>query len=340
LDQIPTVAIVIPCRNEEQYISACLDSILASDYPKEKLEVWVCDGMSDDKTPAIVQEYADKWESVRYLENPEKFTPQALNLGLKASQASIKMILGAHSELDDQYVRKSAEILMSHPEVGCVGGIIDNKYENDTSELIGKAMSSPFGVGNAHFRTGTSSGYVDTVAFGAYRAEVFEQIGFFDEDLVRNQDDEFNFRLTKAGWKIWLDPTIRATYYVRSSIGRVVKQFYQYGYWKVYVNQKHKSVTSLRQLAPPLFTLWLVASLVLAFLWPFSRIGLILGLVMYFFVGLYFAIRKDGRMTQSVNMLGVFFMLHLSYGSGYLIGMIQFMLLRKKPSKRSTKLTR
>jgi GT2 family glycosyltransferase len=119
-------------------------------------------------------------------------------------------------------------------------------------------MSSVFGVGNAHFRTGGKSGCVDTVAFGAYRREVFERVGFFDEELARNQDDEFNYRVVQGGFKIFLDPAIQSDYFVRGSISKLYKQYDQYGYWKVFVNKKHGAVTTLRQLAPPLWVLFLL----------------------------------------------------------------------------------
>lgn len=311
-----------------------------SNYDLNKVEVLVCDGLSEDSTVKIVLEYEQAHTGIKYLKNEDRFTPQALNLGMRSSSAEVKIILGAHAEIDTEYIRLCVKELNDRPEVGCVGGIIENIFENEDSELIGMAMSSPFGVGNAHFRTGTSSGYVDTVAFGAYRAEIFEQIGYFDEDLVRNQDDEINFRLVKSGWKIWLEPGIKSKYYVRSSIRKVTRQYYQYGYWKVFVNKKHKTVTSFRQIVPPAFVFWLIVAIPAAVIWPLARLGLLTGLLTYVFIGLFFAIRKSGRMTKAFHILVVFFILHTSYGLGYLWGIFRFSFLRKDPSKKSANLTR
>ena len=248
-----TIAIVIPCRNEEKHIYRCISSILKSDYPKEKCDIYVCDGLSDDNTRSIVEKIASEETNVHLLDNIKRTTPYALNIGLKASEADIKVILGAHSEVYPDFLKENINTLKENPNADCVGGIIENVYEDKRSEIIGKAMSSPFGVGNAHFRTGNMEGYVDTVAFGAYRSKVFDKIGYFDEDLTRNQDDEFNYRLIKNKGKIYLSSKIKTKYYVRGSFKKLIIQYKQYGYWKVYVNKKLKAITTIRQLIPLFF---------------------------------------------------------------------------------------
>ena len=229
------VAVIIPCKNEEHYIEKCINSILNSNYPKELLSIYVCDGLSTDNTVEIVKNSIKNNPEVNLLINKEQTTPQGLNLGLKTAQSDVKIILGAHSEVDPNFIQENVNILQQHSEVGCAGGVIKNVFENKTSEVIGAAMSSPFGVGNAHFRTGAKDGIVDTVAFGAYRKEVFEKIGYFDEELVRNQDDEFNFRLIKNGYKIYLSQKIISLYYVRASFKKLFKQYYQYRLVKIFV---------------------------------------------------------------------------------------------------------
>ena len=190
-----SVAIVIPCRNEEKYIGKCIDSILKQDYPQEQLLVYVCDGKSNDGTVRIIDAYAAKYSNIRLLINEKQTTPFALNLGIKESDSDVVIILGAHAELYPDYVSNCIKAFSFDQNIGCTGGIIENVYENETAAVIGKAMSSGFGVGNAHFRTGNKDGLVDTVAFGAYKKEVFEKIGLFNEELIRNQDDEFNGRI-------------------------------------------------------------------------------------------------------------------------------------------------
>lgn len=202
-------------------------------------------------------------------------------------------------------------------------------------------MSSVFGVGNAHFRTGGKSEYVDTVAFGAYRREVFERVGFFDEELARNQDDEFNYRVLQGGFKIYLDPAILSDYYVRGSISKLYKQYDQYGYWKVFVNKKHGAVTTLRQLAPPLWVFFLLVG------WTGVLIHPILGrmyavvVAMYVALAFYTASRMPVKSLRKFMMLlRTFGVLHFSYGLGYLRGVIHFYFLGRKPSTHSERLTR
>ena len=201
-------------------------------------------------------------------------------------------------------------------------------------------MSSAFGVGNAHFRTGSKNGFVDTVAFGAYRNEVFEKIGYFDEDLIRNQDDEFNFRLLQNGFKIYLNSNIKSKYYVRASFSKLYKQYYQYGYWKVYVNKKHKAVTSIRQLVPLFFVLFLFLGFTLSFLHWILGTLFSLGLLAYIGLAIVFASQKSTSFEKITGIAYTFFLLHFSYGLGYLVGIFDFIALNKGPRISSQKLTR
>jgi len=335
-----SVSIIIPCRNEEKYISRCLDSIIHSNYDKTVLSVYVCDGMSDDATPNIIKQYAIQYSFIHFVLNTQKTTPFALNLGIKTSQADIMIVLGAHAEIASDYVEKCIKCFEIDNSIGCVGGVLENVYDNSSSESIGKAMSSSFGVGNAHFRTGNRNGFVDTVAFGAYKKEVFQKAGYFDEELIRNQDDEFNYRLIKNGYKIYLSDTISAKYHVRSSFSKLFKQYYQYGYWKVFVNKKHKSITTLRQIVPSLFVLFTVIGFLftIAFpkvvLLPFSVV-----LIMYFTMAMISAI-KQSSVLKIFPIVFSYLILHFSYGTGYLEGIWRFYFLAQNPSDRTTELTR
>jgi glycosyltransferase involved in cell wall biosynthesis len=334
-----TVSIVIPCRNEERYIARCLDSIVNCNYPKELLEVFVCDGKSDDGTVAEIKEF-NIYDYINLLINEKLTTPYALNIGIQNSASDVVIILGAHAEIYPDYIDKCVAILNSEKTIGCTGGIIVNVNEDETSLLIALAMSSTFGVGNAHFRTGSKEGYVDTVAFGAYKREVFTEIGFFDEELSRNQDDEFNYRLVKAGYKIFLSPEIRTRYYVRSSIKKLFNQYYQYGYWKVYVNVKHKAVTTARQLIPALFVFFILLFGFLSFLSPTIRLLFFSGLTLYFLLAMYSAVKKSNNLIRIFKILWIFLILHFSYGLGYIEGIIDFLLLRKKISDKKAILNR
>lgn len=324
-----SVSITIPCRNEQQYIGKCLQSIVDCNYDKSMLSVFVCDGLSDDQTPAIIKDYSNRYNFIHLIENKKKTTPFALNLGLKANNADIKIILGAHAEIYPDYITKCIEAFTFDDQLGCVGGVIENVYENEISEVIGKAMQSSFGVGNAHFRTGQKDGYVDTVAFGAYKKEVFEKIGYFDEELIRNQDDEFNFRLLKNGFKIYLFRPIQSKYYVRASFKKLYKQYYQYGYWKVYVNKKHQTITTMRQLVPLFFVLYLFGGALLSLIHPYIMQLYTMVLLLYFSAATYSASRQTNSITSLFQVVKCFFILHFSYGLGYLKGIIDFFIMKK-----------
>lgn len=336
----PIVSIVIPCRNEEAYITKCLDSIVACNFDKKRLQVIVCDGMSEDKTPELILAYSQQFPFIHYTENKEKTTPQAFNLGFKQFVFDIGIILGAHAEIDKDYITNCLKAFDVDPEIGCVGGVIENVNENQTSEAIGLAMSSVFGVGNAHFRTGTKSGFVDTVAFGAYKKEVFETCGYFDEELIRNQDDEFNFRIQKFGFKIWLEPTVKSKYYVRASFKKLSRQYFQYGYWKVYVNRKHKAITTLRQLVPAVWVLYLFLGFIPGFFFTSLFYLYASGVFLYLMLSKFAALKTANHFRQVPQILYAFWILHFSYGRGYIKGIFDFIVMGKKPAQKQAELTR
>jgi GT2 family glycosyltransferase len=331
------VSLVIPCRNEAAYIGRCLDSIIACNYPKDHLQVYVCDGQSDDGTVAIIQRYEKEHPWIHYLENKARTTPIALNLGIKTSSADIDIILGAHSEIDVDFVKNNVAAHESDPAAGCTGGIAINVFENETSKAVGAAMSSSFGVGNAYFRTGGKEGYVDTVGCGAYRKEVFHKVGYFDEELTRNQDDEFNYRVNKGGYKVLLKKNIILRYYVRASFKKLFRQYYQYGYWKVYVNRKHTTITTLRQLVPAFFVLFLLSAAALPFLPGIITYAYLGVLALYLVAGGTAAARSGASFFK---VLFSFIVLHISYGAGYLEGIAAFLLFRKGPKRSSTSSSR
>ena len=336
----PFFSIVIPCRNEERYIGACIRSVIGNGYPQDRYEIWVVDGMSTDRTPDIVKGLIQESSRVYFLQNHLQYTPAGLNLGIRRAGGEVIMILGGHAVLQKGYLQRCEALLAQFPDVACVGGIIENVHGDENSEAIGMAMSSPFGVGNSRFRTGGKAGFVDTVAFGAYRREVFDRCGFFDEDLVRNQDDEFNYRLQLQGMKIYFSPELQSDYYVRTSFLYLWKQFYQYGYWKVYVNRKHKKVTSLRQLVPLGFVLYLLAvfPVLLAgsgLIWVWAA-----GIFVYTAISALSAVKAAGITSRAFGVMYAFLAMHLAYGIGYLEGILQFVILGLPPAGKKMRITR
>lgn len=335
------VSVVIPCRNEGKHIAKCIQSIIDQSYGIENIEVFVCDGCSDDNTQDIIKEYSIKYPQIRLVINEKRVAPTAMNLGIKAAEGEIIIIFGAHAYMNNDYVVLCVEKLRS-ANIVCVGGRIINISENSMAEAISFAMGSPFGVGNALFRFSDKEQLVDTVAFGAYKRSIFNEIGYFDEELVRNQDDELNFRITKSGNKILLAPDIISHYYTRGSFSKLWRQYFQYGFWKVRVIQKHKKPSALRHLIPLLFVSSLMGGIVLS---PFSKIVRYLFLteiLVYLTGAITFSLKAyKGKIKYVPRMVISFLILHLSYGIGFLEGLIAFYCLKSnKPVEKNTKSSR
>lgn len=334
-------SIVIPCRNEIDHIEEVLQSIYENDYPRDLIEVLIVDGISNDGTRELLAKIQGKYGQIEIIDNPKQKTPFAFNLGVKAAQGDIVMICGARFVLSENYIKEIVTVLNNQPEVGCVGGRIINRYENPTSEIISKAMSSKFGVGFNNFRTVQKDIYVDTVTPPAFRKTIFEELGYFDERLTRNQDDDFSFRIIKAGYKILLKSNISFEYFVRASFSKLFKQYRQYGYWKVFVNKKHKTVTTLRQLFPLFFVISLLLFPILILINRIFEYLFYVELLAYFLLNFIFSLE-----TNRLNIISVFkqmfacFILHLSYGIGYTEGIIDFLIFDKQPNKTNETLSR
>jgi glycosyltransferase involved in cell wall biosynthesis len=322
---LPRVSVIMPIRNEERFIARSLGAVLEQEYPAELLEVLLVDGMSTDETRTVAHRIAAEQSSdhhmpVTLLDNPAQHVSAAFNRGLREARGEIVIIVGGHCEIAPDYVRRCVETL-ERTGAACVGGPMQTIGETGVARTIALAQSTPFGVGGVAFRIGRAQpGYVDTVAFGAYRREVFDRIGGFDEELVRNQDDEFNFRLTQSGGKIWLDPTIGSRYYSRASLRGLWRQYYQYGFYKVLVIQKRGAVPSWRHLVPGAFVLALLASLLLGFVTrrPLLAASVAGSYAAANLVASALTAREDPRALPLLP--AAFATMHLAYGLGFLMG--------------------
>lgn len=323
------VSIVIPIRNEAAYIERCLDAIVAQDH--RALECWVVDGMSTDQTRQLLAPYLQKHAWIRCLDNPEQTAPYAMNYGLAQVSGEVIIRVDGHCEIAPDYVSRCLHLL-NETGADCVGGPLVSQGDTRRAQAIALAMSSPFGVGNARFRYSQKPGWVDTLAFGAYRKAVFDTVGHFNPELTRNQDDEFNYRLRSAGCTIYLSPEIRAIYYTRGTYRKLWQQYQGYGLWKVRVMQQYPGSTQWRHLIPGGF----VAALTLGLLGHRTRRGqqfLALILVLYSLLALLLGFRRCQREASSLRsssawsylpeMLGSFPILHLAYGVGFWRGVFQ-----------------
>jgi glycosyltransferase involved in cell wall biosynthesis len=320
------VSVIIPVRNEERYIEKCIQSILKQTYPKENLEVFLVDGRSEDRTREIIEEYTKRYPFIKLLDNPDRIVPTALNRGVKAAKGEIIIRMDAHTVYAEDYIEKCVETL-KEVDADNVGGPIVTLPGDDTiiAKAIALATSHPFGVGNSKFRTSRKAEYVDTVTFGAFRRDVFQRVGFFDERLVRNQDIEFNYRIRRSGGKIFLNPAIKSFYYNQATLRGLWKQNFRNGMWNIFTTALTNSPLSLRHYIPFAFVSSLLVSLFLSF-FRYEFFILFLSIVgLYVLTGLFFSIKigLKTRIAYIPFLFASFLTLHLSYGFGSLSGLLK-----------------
>jgi len=332
---IHKVSIVIPCRNEEKFIGKVLDNVIAQDYPKELLEVFVADGESEDSTTTIINEYSKNYPYIKYISNPEKVVPFALNKAIRMAEGMVIVRMDAHAVYPENYV---SELVKGLEKYDChnTGGvwITEPANNSDKAKAIAWATSHPFGIGNAWYRLDIKSPKkVDTVPFGCYRREVFEKIGLFDEELVRNQDDEFNARLIKNGGSVYLLPHVKIRYFARETFGKMAKMFYQYGLYKPLVNLKIGTPATVRQFVPPMFVLYLAITFLAGIFYPSFLYLFFAGMFLYGLASIIvsWSIIQKRKKTVSIffQLILAFPVIHFSYGFGYLAGILRFLLFRK-----------
>ena len=338
----PTVTAVIPCRNEENYIESCIRSVLAQEAVPGGFEVIVADGMSDDGTREILARLTGEDKRLRVIDNPGRTTALGMNAGIRHARGKFVAIMGAHSKYASDYLRASLAV-SGATNADNVGGSMICRGQNRLQRAIAAAHHSPFSVGGARWHNVKYEGPADTVFGGFYRRSVFERIGYFDESLLRNQDDELNLRLTRAGGKIWHSPSIRSFYCPRASLGALFRQYLQYGYWKVAVMKKHRRPTALRHLVPGLFVCALIflplLGLLFAPLFFFLWLAC-LGAYAVANVGASLATAARTEWSFLPLLPLIFACYHIGYGSGFLRGVIGLVILRRAPSATFTQLTR
>lgn len=328
------VSIVCPIYNEEKFIGKCIESILEQDYPRDRFEVFFVDGMSKDNTRKIVSEYASQYDFIHLLDNPDKIVPPALNKGILRAKGEVIIRIDGHCIYPKNYVSILVHYLFQL-KADNVGAVWNTLPAKDTSicKAIAIGASHRFGIGNSLHKVGAKEIVeTDTVPFGCFRRGIFEKIGMFDEDLIRNQDDEFNARIIKNGGKIFLIPELVIDYYARDRVTKMAKMFYQYGLFKPLVNKKLGAPATIRQFFPLLFLVGLITG---GFLSCFSSLIFdiyLFVLVLYIALALYFSVKefvvqKDWKLIFLLPF--IFFIIHLSYGWGYLKGGYKVFLTKK-----------
>jgi succinoglycan biosynthesis protein ExoA len=319
----PFVTVVMPVRNEAACIRGSVSAVFNSDYPGERFEVIVVDGMSTDRTRKIVRDLMRKHSRLVMVDNVRQIVPTALNIGVKRAKGGVIVIVGGHCRVSSDFISENVRALRAHPEAWGVSGPIRHVAGSDTGKAIALAMSHPLGMGNALHRFPDYEGYVEGAPFPALRKWVFKKIGYFDETMVRNQNDDFNFRMKRAGGAVFITPRVKYEYDVREDLGKLFRQFLQYGFWRIPLIEKHHKLINLRQIVPSLFYLSSAALLVLGL--ATGRLFAAFALPAVYAVSLMLVsasfIRKAGPKV-AVRVPLAIAVIHFSYASGFAFGLI------------------
>lgn len=340
-DSKPLVSIVLPCRNEQGFIQDCLQSLLKQELPEGGLEIVVADGMSTDGTREYLQQLAASHPQIRVLDNPGRIVSTGLNGAIRIARGDFIVRMDAHTVYAPDYVQRCLAVLR---ETGAdnVGGPMRTTAATFMERAIRAVFHSAFAVGGARSHRTDYDGYVETVIYGCWRRELFERIGYFDEELVRNQDDEHNLRLVRAGGTIYQSTRIQSWYHVRGSLRTLFRQYMQYGYWKVLVIRKHRLPASWRHLVPGAFLGGLCLLGIAGLVWQPAAWGALSLAAVYaaavLAAALVIAARTQWTLLPALPIIVPCF--HLGYGYGFLRGLVDFILLKNAPAARFVQLTR
>ncbi len=321
---LPKVSVIVPCYNEQSTIRLLLDALHRQTYPRADMEVIVADGFSKDGTREIITAFQKDCPelNVRVVDNAKRSIPSGLNRAIEVARGEIILRLDAHSQPYPDYIANSVS---AHGEGrgANVGGVWDIRPGAETwiAKSIAVAAAHPLGVGDALYRHTKQAAEVDTVPFGSFRRELIDQVGFFDESLLSNEDYEFNARVRKSGGKIWLDPSIRSIYFARSTLLELIRQYWRYGFWKWRMLHRYPDTLRWRQALPPLFVLSLIVLALFSIFIPLARGPLAVELLFYFSImilaGFYAAVRQRNAYVILGLPLAISAM-HISWGSGFL----------------------
>jgi glycosyltransferase involved in cell wall biosynthesis len=324
----PKVSIIVPCYNEQSTIFSMLKAFHMQTFPRAEMEVVIADGLSTDGTRAAISAFQRDFPDleVRVVDNARRFIPAGVNRAIEASRGEIIVRFDGHSQPYPDYV---ANCIAAHlaGRGDNVGGVweIHPGAETWMAESIAAAAAHPLGVGDALYRHARHAAEVDTVPFGSFRRALLEQIGYFDESLLTNEDYEFNARIRKHGGKIWLDPSIRSVYFARSTLLELIRQYWRYGFWKWQMLRRYPETLRWRQALPPLFVVSLIGLAVLSIFTPLGRLLLLAELLLYFSILIFAGILAAIRQRKAYFIVGLpisIFTMHVSWGSGFLWSML------------------
>lgn len=310
------LTVCFPVYNEIRFLDSLISSVIETE-PVSK-QIVLIDGGSTDGTIDQIKKWQEKYSNIFLVNNPQRYVSHGFNLAFNQTQSKYIALMGAHAEYPANYFKKGLSLLEAG-ECDAVGGPLIQKGKTDKAQVIAFCMSSKFGVGDTEFRTSKERMYVDSVAMAIYNRKVFDKVGLFDEALVRNQDDEFHYRLNHYGCRILMEPEMESVYYVRDDLRSLWKQYFQYGLYKPMVLNKIRSGIRARHLVPGLFTLYLITLPFFAWLhWVF-----ILPLILYFILAISVLSKSFKKQKDIFFGIAAFLTLHLAYGSGFLLGLFK-----------------
>lgn len=308
------LSIICPTYNEIHFITQVVKDLCADDGLNK--EILIVDGGSTDGTVEQVTILQQQYSNVVFVPNPRKTSTAAFNIGCDVAKGEFIAFVGAHARYSADYFSVGVAELRSGA-CDAVGGTLNQEGKTEKAKAIALVMSSKAGVGNTEFRTSKEKMYVDSVAFALYRKEMVLKVGKMDESLPVNQDDEFHYRLNERGYKILMTPEMSATYFVRDNYGKLFKQYYKYGFYKPMVLKKVKGAVRVRHLIPSAFVVYLL-SLPMAFLYPIWMFPLLC----YILLITFFSFHTKEALRVKWYAIPVFPVLHLSYGGGFILGLM------------------
>jgi succinoglycan biosynthesis protein ExoA len=319
--ELPFVTIAMPCFNEEDYIEACLRSVLAQDYPPDRFEVLVADGRSDDRTREILAKLAEQDARIRVIDNPERLQAAGMNRAIREARGRVIVRMDVHCEYARDYVSACVRVLREQGAAN-VGGAQRARAHTPFQRALCAALASPLGVGGARYRSPHEEGDVDTVFLGAFDRRIFERAGLYDPRAFTNEDAELNQRILAAGGRVYLSREIEVAYYPRRSLRALARQYYRYGLGRARTLLIHRRLPSVRPVVPLFMVSAATLGVALPPLWPVALIG---GCA---YAGLTFA--EAVRVAWRLGPLGIarawviFPVLHGSHGVGFAAGLWRF----------------
>ena len=320
------VSVIVPIYNEERFIDKCICSLLEQDYAKKDMELIFVDGGSSDKSLEILNSYKKKYQDLIFVfVNKNKTVPYAMNIGINNSKGDYIIRIDAHAEYAKDYISKCVYYL-KNTDAENVGGILETKANGRIGSAIAKMLSSKFGVGNSGFRIGSKDGYTDTVPFGAFKKEVFNKYGKYDERLTRNQDNEMNYRIRKNGGKIYLSNNIKASYYCRDSVIGICDMGRKNGKWNIITMKLCPGSMGIRHFVPLCFVLSILIFTFFGFYCKSFRYILFFELLIYFLLDCFFSVKTGANYIERYLLLFLYPLFHINYGIGSLFGIKELLM--------------